>query len=134
MRSEADIRKVFELWERGVPKKAIARQTGISHTQVRRWIALGVHAVLRSPMRTGAQRHAPTLNSSACPLVQHVDERAHAYLLGVYHWDGCRVTNRVVRPTKTGPKLYECPRYMFKKESGFVHVIFIEACRRIGVE
>jgi hypothetical protein len=236
MRSEADIRKVFELWERGVPKKAIARQTGISHTQVRRWIGLGVHAVLRSPMRTGAQRHAPTLNSSACPLVQHVDERAYAYLLGVYlgdghittepngvhrlriaacdqypgimtecakavrtvmpqrrvgsvrqqgcrsvycysnHWpclfpqhgpgkkhnrpimlrswqeriafdrcpglllrglihsDGCRFMNRVVRPTKTGPKRYEYPRYMFKNESGHIRGIFIEACRRIGVE
>jgi hypothetical protein len=55
-------------------------------------------------------------------------------LRGLIHSDGCRCTNRVVRPTKAGPKRYEYPRYMFKNESGHIRGIFIEACRRVGVD
>jgi len=233
VRCDDDVRWVFELWGQGVPKKAIARQTGVSHTQVQRWIRDGLNAVLASPMRRG--RHA-VLNSASCPLVQNVDQRAYAYLLGMYlgdghiatqpngvhrlriamcddypemmrecataiqtvmpgrrvglvrqvgchdlscysnHWpcvfpqhgpgskhtrpillrrwqeriayerfpdlllrglvhsDGCRFLNRVTRPTSAGLKRYEYPRYMFKNESGHIRGIFIEACRRLGIE
>jgi hypothetical protein len=235
MRSDREVRQVFELFGQGVPKKVIARQTGVSHTQVRRWIAAGRDTILNSPMRRGAGRHDWELGSARCPLVQKVDHRAYAYLLGMYlgdghisrepngvyrlriaacdaypdvmdecaravaavmpdrrvgllrqqgchdvssysnHWpcmfpqhgpgkkhlrpillhpwqfriaydeypkqllrglihsDGCRCINRVRRPTKSGVKRYEYPRYMFKNESGHIRGIFTEACRRVGV-
>jgi Helix-turn-helix domain len=236
VRSDDDVRKVFELWDKGVPKKAIARQTGVSRTQVRQWVAQGLDAVLDSPMRRPPGHHDCALSSAHCPLVQSVDERAYAYLLGMYlgdghitafpngvdrlritlddkypsimrecanaikvvmpgrrvgfvrrtrchdvycyskHWqclfpqhgpgrkhnrpillrrwqerivydrypellvrglihtDGCRCINRVKRPTKTGLKRYEYPRYMFKNESGHIRGIFIEGCQRVGID
>ena len=84
MRSDDDVRRVFELWEQGVPKEAIARRTGVSHMQVRRWIGRGRDAVLNSPMR----RARCSEQNSACPLVQDVHERRYAYLLGMYLGDG----------------------------------------------
>ena len=33
------------------------------------------------------------------------------FLRGLFHSDGCRVTNWTVRPLTTGPKRYEYPRY-----------------------
>jgi hypothetical protein len=36
---------------------------------------------------------------------------------GLFHSDGCRVTNWTVRPLKNGPKRYEYPRYLFSNES-----------------
>jgi hypothetical protein len=233
MRSDEDVRRVFELWNRGMSKKAIARHTGISQTQVRRWIATGLDNVLNSPMRRGAGAHE---QGRKCPLVETVKEPAYTYLLGMYlgdghittepngvhrlrisacddypgimqecvgamaavmperrvgllrqqgchdvscysnHWpclfpqhgpgrkherpimlrqwqerivydcypdlllrglihsDGCRCLNRVIRPTKAGPKRYVYPRYFFTNESGHIRGIFLEACRRLGIE
>jgi hypothetical protein len=88
VRSDDDVRKVFELWGRGLSKKAIARLTGVSRTQVRQWIAQGPDAVMNSPMRRGSSCHDRELSSAHCPLVQSVDERAYAYLLGLYLGDG----------------------------------------------
>jgi hypothetical protein len=70
-----------------VPQKAIARQTGISYTQVRRWIAKGFDAVLASPMRDRS-RLDETPAGTDCELIPTVDERAYAYLLGMYLGDG----------------------------------------------
>jgi len=75
-----------------MPKKTIARKTGVSHTRVRQWIAQGPDAVLNSPMRRGADRHDRALSSAHCPLVQNLDPRAYAYLLGMYLGDG-HITN-----------------------------------------
>lgn len=56
----------------------------------------------------------------------------HPYLLlrGLIHSDGCRVMNRVRRPSGT----YEYPRYMFCNYSADVREIFTLACTRAGVE
>lgn len=69
---------------------AIAHETGVSNTQVRRWIGRGLDAVLNSPMR----RNAPKCDESGCELVTNVDERAYAYLLGMYLGDGTITTGR----------------------------------------
>lgn len=45
------MRRVFELWNQGLSKKAIARETGVSRTQVRGWLARGLEDTLDSPMR-----------------------------------------------------------------------------------
>jgi hypothetical protein len=85
VRSEADVRRVFELWELGWSKAAIARTTGVSRAQVRSWIEVGIDAVLASPMRAGHSHAAP----HDCELRERVDGRAYAYLLGQYLGDGC---------------------------------------------
>jgi hypothetical protein len=93
VRSEEDICAVFQLWNEGAPKKAIARRTGVSHTQVRRWIAQGRDAVLTSPMRR-RRRHEEPSDVTKCELVQNVDEPAYSYLLGMYLGDGHITTAR----------------------------------------
>lgn len=65
VRSDDDVRRVFGLWHQGVPKKAIARQTGVSHTQVQRWIGQGIDAVLNSPVRVEWRWDGPTQISIA---------------------------------------------------------------------
>jgi DNA-directed RNA polymerase specialized sigma24 family protein len=51
MRSTSDVRRVFELHDLDCSKSEIARQTGVSRSQVRGWLAVGLDAVMRSPMR-----------------------------------------------------------------------------------
>jgi hypothetical protein len=46
-----------------------------------------------------------------------VDAHPDGLLRGLFHSDGCRVTNWTVRPLKDGPKRYEYPRYLFSNES-----------------
>ena len=235
MRSDDDVRRVFNLWEQRHSKKAIARETGVSRAQVRAWLNQGLEATLHSPMRTASGRAGQQCDGS-CHLRETVDPRAYAYLLGQYlgdgcisegrrhvfrlrismcddypdicaecedairvvmpgrgvggiqregcaevycdskHWpclfpqhgpgrkherpimlrrwqeriayelhpelllwgliqsDGCRCINRVTRPTKAGPKRYEYPRYFFTNEAGHIRGIFLEACRRLGIE
>jgi hypothetical protein len=86
MRPASDVRRVFELWDQGLPKAAIARATGVSRAQVRCWLAQGHDVVLNSRMRREA---VPCDRSSQCDLVTGVNERAYAYLFGQYLGDGC---------------------------------------------
>lgn len=84
MRSEADIREVFRLRsETGWGAVRIAAATGVSATQIGRWLRQDLHHVLRSPMRRTAECGATTCLSGA-----HADERSYAYLLGQYLGDG----------------------------------------------
>jgi hypothetical protein len=46
-----------------------------------------------------------------------VDEYAGDFARGLFHSDGCRVTNRVRRTLADGDHWYEYPRYMFTNES-----------------
>ena len=84
MRPESDVRRVFELWDQGLSRLAIARETGVSHTQVRRWLRRELDAVLSSPMRLDT----PSCDGTTCELVSTVDEPAYAYLFGMYLGDG----------------------------------------------
>ena len=92
MRPTSDIRRVFELRDQGCSKSEIARQTGVSRSQVRGWLAVGLDAVLHSPMRARASasggEDGALCRTSRCPFVTGVDERAYAYLLGQYLGDG----------------------------------------------
>ena len=62
-----------------------------------------------------------------------VDAHPEALLRGLFHSDGCRVTNWTVRPAKAGPKRYEYPRYMFSNESADIIGICTAALDQIGV-
>jgi hypothetical protein len=90
MRPDIDVRRVFELWNQGLAKKRIARETGVSHAQVRRWLRRGLDEVLSSPMRQAA----PACNGIDCEFVTTVDGPAYAYLLGMYLGDGWLTVGR----------------------------------------
>jgi hypothetical protein len=57
----------------------------------------------------------------------------HEVLRGLIHSDGCRATNRVRRPTQSGPKVYEYPRYFFSNASADIRAIFASTCDQVGV-
>jgi hypothetical protein len=52
------------------------------------------------------------------------------FLRGLFHSDGCRVTNRV----KRGDKTYRYPRYMFSNESADIMRLCQESLDGLGVE
>jgi hypothetical protein len=58
-----------------------------------------------------------------------LDEHPDCLVRGLIHSDGCRVINRVHRPSGT----YEYVRYLFDNRSDDIHEIFAAACDRIGV-
>jgi hypothetical protein len=92
MRPTNDVRRVFELRDEGSSKSEIARRTGVSRSQIRVWLDMGVRAALNSPMRERAAAQGGEdggfCRASLCPLVARVDERAYAYVLGQYLGDG----------------------------------------------
>jgi len=53
---------------------------------------------------------------------------------GLIHSDGCRSINRVRRTVDGEPKSYAYVRYLFSNRSDDIREIFIDACRRLGVE
>jgi hypothetical protein len=62
-----------------------------------------------------------------------VDEHPGDLLRGLFHSDGCRITNWTVRQLKEGPKRYEYPRYLFSNESADIIHICMRALDRLGV-
>lgn len=59
-----------------------------------------------------------------------VCERPWAFIRGLLHADGCRVTNRV----RVGGRDYSYPRYFFCNESNDILLLFGWACDLVGVE
>ena len=53
---------------------------------------------------------------------------------GLFHSDGCRVTNRVTRPAANGVRRYEYPRYFFSNESADILRICGDVLDQLGVE
>jgi hypothetical protein len=82
MRSSDDIDRVFAGHRAGLPATELARTTGVSLTQVRRWLRTGEVDVRSSPMRRGLH------DGDRCALADGVDGPAYAYLLGQYLGDG----------------------------------------------
>jgi hypothetical protein len=99
MRSEADIRRVFELWDQGLSKNKISHATGVLRTQVRKWIGAGIEVVLASPRRVGTSRSGLACRGWCDPW-DGLDERAYAYLFGQYLGDGC-----ISEATRGSPRL-----------------------------
>ena len=61
-----------------------------------------------------------------------VDAHPGPLLRGLFHSDGCRVTNWTVRPLRDGPKRYEYPRYLLSNESTDILAICTDALDAIG--
>lgn len=62
-------------------------------------------------------------------VTQHSGELAR----GLFHSDGCRITNRVHRPAAEGERVYEYPRYLFVNRSGDILRLCGEALDRLEV-
>jgi hypothetical protein len=55
------------------------------------------------------------------------------FLRGLFHSDGCRITNWTVRQLAAGPKRYEYPRYFFSNESGDIIGLCTWALDLVGI-
>ena len=53
---------------------------------------------------------------------------------GLFHSDGCRITNRVRRALAGGDRWYEYPRYMFSNESEDILEICGDVLDQLGVD
>ena len=62
-----------------------------------------------------------------------VDEHPWAFVRGLVHSDGCRVTNWTTRLIDGRPKRYEYPRYLFTNRSHDIRGLFCETLDRVGV-
>jgi hypothetical protein len=58
-----------------------------------------------------------------------VDDHPGELLRGLFHSDGCRVTNRVTRAGRA----YTYPRYMFANESGHIMELCRQSLDRLGI-
>jgi hypothetical protein len=63
---------------------------------------------------------------------QIVIEHSGPLLRGLFHSDGCRITNWTVRPVAGRQKRYEYTRYMFSNESADIRRICTAALDRLG--
>jgi hypothetical protein len=63
-----------------------------------------------------------------------VAEHPGPLLRGLFHSDGCRVTNWTVRPLRDGLKRYEYPRYFFSNESRDIMGICTAALEQLQIE
>ncbi len=55
------------------------------------------------------------------------------FLRGLFHSDGCRITNWTVRELAAGPKRYEYPRYFFSNESADIIGLCTWALDLLGI-
>ncbi|NEB90763.1 helix-turn-helix domain-containing protein [Streptomyces bauhiniae] len=63
-----------------------------------------------------------------------VDAHPWAFVRGLIHSDGCRVTNWTTRTVDNEPRRYEYPRYFFTNRSDDIRGLFTAALDRVGVE
>jgi hypothetical protein len=68
------------------------------------------------------------------PWQQHViDEHTGLFVRGLFHSDGCRITNWTRRVVAGELKRYEYPRYMFSNESGDIMGLCGAALDHLGI-
>ncbi|MEV6103356.1 transcriptional regulator [Streptomyces sp. NPDC051940] len=63
-----------------------------------------------------------------------VDAHPWAFIRGLVHSDGCRITNWATRTVAGVRKRYEYPRYFFTNTSDDIIRLFTDALDRVGVE
>jgi hypothetical protein len=63
-----------------------------------------------------------------------VTEHAGEFVRGLFHSDGCRITNRVRHMLADGYRWYEYPRYLFDNHSADILRLCGEALDRLGVD
>lgn len=63
-----------------------------------------------------------------------VDAHPWAFIRGLIHSDGCRITNWTTRIVGGEPKRYEYPRYFFTNKSDDIRALFSDTLDKVGVE
>ncbi|MBW8740510.1 MAG: helix-turn-helix domain-containing protein [Streptomyces turgidiscabies] len=63
-----------------------------------------------------------------------VDARPWAFIRGLIHSDGCRITNWTTRVVAGERKRYEYPRYFFSNKSDDIRRLFSDTLDKVGVE
>jgi hypothetical protein len=63
-----------------------------------------------------------------------VEEHPGRFLRGLFHSDGCRVTNWTERVVAGERKRYEYPRYFFSNKSDDIRKLFADTLDKVGVE
>ncbi|MFI9105151.1 transcriptional regulator [Streptomyces fildesensis] len=110
------------------------------------------NAVCRVPkagctMVTSTSKHWPCLFPQHAPGKKHerrialepwqqeiVDAHPWAFIRGLIHSDGCRITNWTTRIVGGEPKRYEYPRYFFTNKSEDILGLYGAALDAVGVE
>ena len=62
-----------------------------------------------------------------------VDESPALFLPGLFHSDGCRITNWTVRKVDGVDKRYEYPRWFFSNESADILDLCAASLDRLGI-
>lgn len=63
-----------------------------------------------------------------------VDAHPWAFIRGLIHSDGCRITNWTTRLVAGERKRYEYPRYMFANKSDDIRKLFTDTLDKVGVQ
>ncbi|AQW50085.1 hypothetical protein [Streptomyces violaceusniger] len=63
-----------------------------------------------------------------------VDAHPWEFIRGLFHSDGCRVTNWTTRIVAGKPKRYEYPRYLFTNKSDDIRKLCSDTLTKVGVE
>ncbi|KUL57932.1 hypothetical protein ADL28_19285 [Streptomyces violaceusniger] len=96
---------------------------------------------------TGYSKHWPCLLPQHGPGKKHhrtialdawqqriVDSHPWHFICGLFHSDGCRITNWTTRIVAGKPKRYEYPRYLFTNKSDDIRKLCSETLTKVGVE
>ncbi|WP_285648338.1 hypothetical protein [Actinomycetospora sp. NBRC 106375] len=90
------------------------------------------HWLCLFPQHGAGPKHARPIALE--PWQQEIVEREPDRLLrGLFHSDGCRITNWTEKQTESGTKRYEYPRYFFSNKSTDILGIATTALDRLGV-
>jgi hypothetical protein len=97
-------------------------------------------------MVTAYWKHWPCYFPQAAPGMKHtrqirlepwqqeiVEEHTKPFLRGLFHSDGCRITNWARQRVAGGLKRYEYPRYFFNNESRDIMSLCAAALERLGI-
>lgn len=111
------------------PDNIVGFQQGVGCTEVRMY---SKHWPCLFPQHGPGRKHARKIELE--PWQQTiVTEHAGEFVRGLFHSDGCRLTNRVRRTLGSGDRLYEYPRYLFVNRSDDILRLCGEALDRLGV-
>ncbi|MEU0658623.1 helix-turn-helix domain-containing protein [Streptomyces lavendulocolor] len=104
------------------------RRTGCRNVKV-----YSKHLVCLFPQHGPGKKHERRIVLEAWQQ-QIVDEHPWAFIRGLIHSDGCRITNWTTRLVGGVPKRYEYPRYFFSNKSDDIRQLFTDALDKVGVE
>ncbi|MEU2789213.1 helix-turn-helix domain-containing protein [Streptomyces sp. NPDC007100] len=80
----------------------------------------------------GKKHHRPIILETWQQRV--VDAHPWEFIRGLFHSDGCRITNWTTRTVGGRKKRYEYPRYLFANKSDDIRKLYSDTLTKVGVE